>query len=117
MRFQIAIAGLLAGVVAAHAAPPPPAIPPAEPLPADERGQIAAEFEAGLSQIFHGQVTLLSDRQYKERNGSTTGCAIGRIGGHQFRLADSTKRAPIINPTETQWVDAGCTRPGYQLVR
>jgi hypothetical protein len=94
-----------------------PAVPPDGPLPLGRRQRIAIEFEDRLSQILGAQVTLLSDRSYKEQDGSSTSCTVGIVGGHRFRIAESGDAKPLINPKQAQWIAAGCTRPGYQLIR
>jgi hypothetical protein len=96
---------------------PPPAVPPAGPLPFGTRQRLTAEFEDSLSQILGAQVTVLSDRNYIEQDGSTTSCTVGIVGGHRFRIAESGHETPVINPTAAKWAAAGCTRPGYQLMR
>lgn len=96
---------------------PPPAVPPNGPLPFGARQQIAAEFEDSLSQVIGAQVVLLSSHVYKEQDGSSTSCDVGITGGRRFRIASPGGADPMVNPTQAQWVAAGCTRPGYQLIR
>jgi hypothetical protein len=93
------------------------AVPPAGPLPFGVRQRIAAEFEDTLSQVLGAQVLLLSDRVYKEQDGSETSCTVGTLGRRRFRLAERGDEKLILNPSNAQWQALGCTRPGYQLIR
>ncbi len=92
------------------------AVPTGGPLPPGVRQRLAIRWEDSLSQLFGKQVTLLSYRSYKEQDGSSTTCTTGLVGGRRFRMA-SIGNEPIGDPTQAQWVAAGCVRPDYQLLR
>lgn len=92
-------------------------IPPIGTLPPAVRQRLAFGYEDRLSQILGMQVNLLSWRSYKEQDGSETTCTVGLAGKKRFRIANAGDGEMVTDPSEPQWVAAGCTRPGYQLLR
>jgi hypothetical protein len=99
----------------AIASEPPPARDPGF-MPAYLKVQMTIEFEANLSQAFGQRVHLTSLRSYTEQDGSATNCATGTVGGHRLRMAWGNG-VKAIQATHQQWIDTGCTRTGYELLR
>jgi hypothetical protein len=112
--FTLGVAAKPRPIIVAN--PPPPAVHPSS-LPFGVRQRIAAEFEDSLSQTLGADVTLTSDHEYKEQDGSSTSCITGSVKGERFRMVEPHGKDLKINPTEVQWIEAGCTRPDYQLIR
>jgi hypothetical protein len=117
MKLMSAFVGiaLSLGVSAVNAAPPPPAKPPSGPLPLGARMKLLLDFENNISQVVGSEVVITSLRNYEEQDGTITMCIIGRTGGKKFKLVNLNGHT--IEPTSAQWLDSGCTRPNYQLIR
>lgn len=95
------------------------AMPPAVPqgfIPNAARVQMVWEFEGNLSQVLGAPVHLTSVHSYEEQDGKSTMCVIGKVAGHRLRMFSGSSPT-VVQPTQEQWVEAGCTRPGYLLLR
>jgi hypothetical protein len=116
MRFLLpgTIFMLLVGAASALAAPPP-AVPPAGPLPLSARMHLLLDYENLLSQAMGHEISITSLHIYNEQDGGTTMCIKGLAEGRRFRLVE--KKVDVLgDPSEAKWIEAGCTRPGYQLI-
>lgn len=105
---------LLIGASTASAAPPA-AVPPAGPLPLPARMQFLTRYENSLSHILGREVSVTFLHVYDEQSGDKTMCVKGMADGQRFRLVDAGDKT-LGDPSEKQWAEAGCTRPGYQLI-
>lgn len=115
MRKFLISATLLSIASSAKAVPPP--AKPHGMIPNTARVQMVWEFEGDLSQAIGAPVRLSSVHSYDEQDGSNTMCVVGRVSGHRLRVVFGGASGTLMQPTQDQWIEAGCARPGYLLLR